>query len=226
MTALNVGKLFTFTKVPYGDDNQLVRGVIARCGAPGCEAAIPLPVNTMQNARGTDDEIEWRFIAHKLQAKGWRIGRNESSHRCPRCFNAAKFSAIRKAEEMKNGNPMTEKLQVVKDNMRVMTREDRRIIFEKLNEVYVNDQVGYGDGWTDEKVAVDLGVPRAWVKLIRDENFGDEVANENIREQIKDAREVLCKIKAIEPSLAEAQRLVAVADKIEKSLAEIAKVLK
>jgi hypothetical protein len=110
--------------------------------------------------------------------------------------------------------------------MRVMTREDRRIIFEKLNEVYVNDKVGYGDGWTDEKVAVDLGVPRAWVKLIRDENFGDEVANENIREQVKQAREVLAQIKAIEPSLAEAQRLIVVGDKIEKSLAEIAKVLK
>jgi hypothetical protein len=73
-------------------------------------------------------------------------------------------------------------------------------------------------------------VPRAWVKVIRNENFGDEVSNENIREQIKEAHQVLAAIKAIEPRLAEAQRLVAVAvavaDKIEKSLAEIAKVLK
>ena len=71
-------------------------------------------------------------------------------------------------------------------------------------------------------------MPRAWVKVIRNENFGDEVSNENIREQIKEAHQVLAAIKAIEPRLAEAQRLVAVAvaDKIEKSLAEIAKVLK
>jgi hypothetical protein len=223
---MNVGKLFTYTKVPYGDDNQMVRGIIARCGAPGCEAAIPLPVNTLQGSRGSSDEIEWQFIARKLEAKGWQIGRIETSHRCPRCSNVIKAKFEANAAEKQTENQMTEKLKVVKDNMRVMTRDDRRIIFEKLNEVYINDKVGYGDGWTDEKVAVDLGVPRAWVKLIRDENFGDEVANENIREQIKNARNVLVQIKAIEPSLAEAQRLIAVADKIEKSLAEIANVLK
>ncbi|WLA75081.1 hypothetical protein QIH77_07740 [Bradyrhizobium diazoefficiens] len=219
-------KAFVHTSVPYGEDGKMVHGIIARCGAPGCEAAIPLPVNTMQNTRGADTEIEWRFIARKLEAKGWYVGRSRNAHRCPRCFNAAKFSAIRKAEAPQNGNAMTEKLQIVKDSMRVMTREDRRIIFEKLNEVYVNDRVGYGDYWTDEKVSVDLGVPRAWVKLIRDENFGDEVGNESIRDQIKEARDVLAQIKAIEPRLAEAQRLIAVAGKIEKSLGEIAKVLK
>jgi hypothetical protein len=234
---MNVGKLFTYTKVPYGDDNQMVRGIIAHCGAPGCEAAIPLPVNTLQGSRGSSDEIEFQFIARKLEAKGWQIGRSETSHRCPRCSSAASksammssasvgASAIRRPEKMHNENPMTEKLKVVKDNMRLMTREDRRIIFEKLNETYVSERVGYGDGWTDEKVAVDLGVPRAWVKLIRDENFGDELSNETIRQQVKEAREVYTKIKAIEPHLAEAQRLIAVADKIEKSLAEIAKVLK
>ncbi|MGX1151403.1 hypothetical protein [Bradyrhizobium ottawaense] len=223
---MSAAKAFVHTTVPYGEDGKLVRGIIAHCGAPGCEAAVPLAVNTLQNSRGDDTEIEWRFIARKLEAKGWHVGRSRAAHRCPRCFAAAKFSAIRKAETMQNGNGMTEKLKVVKDSMRVMTRDDRRIIFEKLNEVYVNDKVGYGDGWTDEKVAVDLGVPRAWVKLIRDENFGDEVGNENIREQIREARDVLSQIEAIEPRISEAQRLIAVADRIEKQLAEIAKVLK
>ncbi|MCD9817619.1 hypothetical protein [Bradyrhizobium japonicum] len=240
---MSAQKAFVHTTVPYGDDGKLVRGVIARCGAPGCEAAIPLAVNTLQNSRGDDSEIEWRFIARKLEAKGWHVGRSRTAHRCPRCHNAAKFSTIKKSRDagedvlspspmvkkgnaMPNGNAMTEKLTVVKDNMRVMTREDRRIVFEKLNEVYVNDKIGYGNGWTDEKVATDLGVPRAWIKLIRDENFGDEVGNENIREQVKEARDVLMQIKAIEPRISEAQRLIAVADKIEKSLAEIAKVLK
>nr|WP_249787275.1 hypothetical protein [Bradyrhizobium sp. BRP23] len=176
--------------------------------------------------RSGDEDLEFQFIARKLEAKGWRVGRSHGAHRCPRCLGAAKFSAIRKAKQMPNENAMGDKLKIVKDNMRVMTREDRRIIFEKLNEVYVNDKVGYGDGWTDEKVANDLGIPRAWVKLIRDENFGDEVGNENIREQIKEARELLAQIKAIEPRISEAQRLIAVADKVEKSLAEIAKVLK
>jgi len=104
-----------------------------------------------------------------------------------------------------------------------MTRDDRRIIFEKLNEVYVNDKVGYDKGWTDEKVATDLGVPRAWVRLIREENFGDEVGNEDIRKQIAEAQTTLAQVRAIEPEM---RRLLGMADKIERQMAEIQKVLK
>ena len=114
-------------------------------------------------------------------------------------------------------------LQVVQENARVMTRDDRRIVFEKLNEVYLNDKVGYAKGWTDEKVAVDLGVPRAWVRLIREENFGDEVGNEDIREQVREAQAMLAQVRAIEPEM---RRLLGMSDKIERSLAEIQKVLK
>ena len=121
-------------------------------------------------------------------------------------------------------------LQVMQENARVMTREDRRIVFEKLNEVYVNDKVGYGAGWTDEKVATDLGVPRAWVRLIREENFGDEVGNEDIRNQIKEAQTILAQVRAIEPEMrrleSENRRLLSIADKIERALADIQKVLK
>jgi hypothetical protein len=104
-----------------------------------------------------------------------------------------------------------------------MTRDDRRIVFEKLNEVYLNDKVGYAKGWTDETVAVDLGVPRAWVRLIREENFGDEVGNEDIREQVREAQAMLAQVRAIEPEM---RRLLGMSDKIERSLAEIQKVLK
>jgi hypothetical protein len=92
-----------------------------------------------------------------------------------------------------------------------------------LNEVYVDNKVGYSKGWTDEKVALDLGVPRVWVKTVREEFFGDEVSNEEIREQIKDAAAMLAQMRAIEPEM---RRLLGIADKIEKSLAELQKVLK
>ncbi len=45
-----------------------------------------------------------------------------------------------------------------------LTRENRRIILAKLEEVYVDEKTGYSPGWTDAKLALDLGVPRAWVK--------------------------------------------------------------
>src|SRR6516164_4274203 len=240
----DIATAFEHTTVPYGDDGRLVRGIIARCGAPNCEAAVPLPVNVMGASRGVDDHIEHQFIARKLEQKGWRIGKSRTSHRCPKCFNAAKMSATNKSEGkiMANKKEMltstsSSALQVVQENSRVMTREDRRIVFEKLNEVYVNDKVGYDKGWTDEKVATDLGVPRAWVRLIREENFGDEVGNEDIRKSFEEGEKLIAEIKKIrqgwladQASIREIdesmRRLVSIGEKVERQLAEIQKVLK
>lgn len=129
--------------------------------------------------------------------------------------------------------PMTKELplQVVANNAkpvdvlppRAMSREERRIIFEKLNEVYVNDKVGYSANWTDVRVAADLGVPLQWFKVIRDENFGDEVGNEDIRKQLAEAKEALALVRELEPSI---KKLLALADRIERSIAECARVLK
>ena len=62
---------------------------------------------------------------------------------------------------------------------REMGRDDRRIIFEKLNDVYVGAPNGYASGWSDHKVSADLGVPRAWVESVRSEFFGDVRASED-----------------------------------------------
>lgn len=206
---------FEHTTIPYGDDGRPVRGIIARCKY--CSAAIPLPVNTIPTRNGADDDIEWQFIARKLEAKGWRIGKTRTSHLCPACFGKVRSAASRKSKE----EPVANNVQVVNENTRVLTRADRRIIIDKLTEVYPNDR--YDNGWTDEKVAVDLGVPRAWVRLIREENFGDEGSNDEIRKLMTDAAAVLVEIKAQQPQLT---RLLAIADKIEKSLVEFQKVLK
>jgi hypothetical protein len=219
---------FDYTNVIYGD--KKVRGIVAVCGHCGLE--IKIPVNTQQY--GNDDEGEWLHVAKKMQRLGWHAGKSKTAHRCARCFSGARFAAIRKSNENREGvamakTPDVPTLQVVSGGAapppasRPMSREDRRVIFEKLNEVYVDDRAGYTKGWTDEKVATDLGVPRAWVKQIRDENFGDEITNEDIREQIAEATAVLKDINLIRPDV---QRLFAVADKIEQRLTEIAKVFK
>ena len=69
-----------------------------------------------------------------------------------------------------------------------MTRDDRRIIFAKLNEVYVDEKVGYSQSWSDQRVANDLSVPRAWVTEIREENFGPDGASEEVRGVVAQAR--------------------------------------
>ena len=215
-----VSTAFEHTRVPYGDDGKLVRGIIARCS---CGAAIPLPVNTMNGFKTSDAEVEFQFIAKILEQKGWRVGRRREAHLCPKCA-AAKIKRVSQEKPMVSVNkPVEPSLQVVQENARVMQREDRRIIFEKLNEVYVSDKVGYGTGWTDEKVATDLGVPRAWVQLIRKENFGDEVGNEEIRKQLEDGKKMLAEIRQAEDWL---RKIMHFGERLEKQLAEIQKVLK
>jgi hypothetical protein len=81
----------------------------------------------------------------------------------------------------------------------------------------------YDKGWTDAKVASDLGVPLQWVRVIRDENFGDEVGNEDIRKQLAEAKEALALVRQLEPDI---KKLLALADRIERSVAECSKVLK
>lgn len=64
---------------------------------------------------------------------------------------------------------------------RVMTREDRRLIFVRLNEVYESEATGYAKGFSDKAVAAELAMPMAWVATVRDENFGPHRENEEIR---------------------------------------------
>jgi hypothetical protein len=71
-----------------------------------------------------------------------------------------------------------------------MGREDRRIIFDKLNGVYLDERRGYDTGWSDHKVSTDLGVPRAWVEQVREEMFGPVNSNPDIEAFVKAVREL------------------------------------
>jgi hypothetical protein len=254
MARSELATCFEHTRLPHGDDGKQVRGVIVRCGA--CSTAGPLPVNTMGSGLTETDEVEWRFIARKMEHKGWKIGRRRQDHRCPRCVSVASLTKTVVTNTPRPGEtpeqiaarsaPRKNNLQLVRDELmstttpppplkapepaRTMTREDRRVIFAKLEEVYVSEKVGYGDGWSDGKVATDLGVPRAWVSAIRDENFGDEITSDLSRKTILEAKELVATIgkyrAVIENSTKALVPLFERTDKIEKHLAEIAKVLK
>ena len=83
-----------------------------------------------------------------------------------------------------------------------MTKEDRRIIFAKIDENYVDEMSGYSGDWNDEKVAKDLNVPRAWVSQIREDNFGPEIGEvvaqdvTLIQNEMEKARKILADIDA------------------------------
>lgn len=223
--------LFEYGKVEYGD--KLVRGVTVRCGYCS-KGAQSIRVNGFAVKSGSD-ELEKAFICRKLEDAGWLVGRNLKQHRCPECYIKIKSSAVRKAREK---NEVTEQksnkvVSIVNASAaeppREMTRDDRRIIFEKLNEVYQNEKTGYEPGWTDHKVAADLGVPRAWVALIRDENFGEELANEEIRKTVNEAKLILQDVRlaaaGVETALEQYRKMSGVVERLSKSIGEIEKSL-
>lgn len=79
--------------------------------------------------------------------------------------------------------------EVVVEPPREATKEDNRLIFAKLNDVYLDEKTGYSAGWSDEKVASDLGVPRAWVSRMREEHFGT-ASNEEVVALLNEGRKL------------------------------------
>lgn len=126
-------------------------------------------------------------IQKKFEQKGWSIGPNPKWDVCPEC------SKKQKAVMLKVVNAVAKE---VESKPREMTRDDRRVIFAKLDEVYLDEQRGYEKGWSDQRVATDLGVPRKWVEIIRAENFGAIGSNEDMTEFLSEAEALVKEAKA------------------------------
>ena len=184
-------KLFDICSVQVAGQSK--RGARTICGH--CKETAVTAVNTLKDgAADDDDERLEKIITGKFEKLGWKIGKQRSKHRCPKCFTAIKISAVRKSNmkhdllsTTKLSLPVTPKGNGTEPLPRTMTRDERRIIFEKINEVYVGEKVGYSDSWDDEKVSKDLGVPRAWVSNIREDMFGPDV-NEATQKQLEELK--------------------------------------
>ncbi|MGV2131799.1 hypothetical protein ACQZ4O_09225 [Agrobacterium vitis] len=113
----------------------------------------------------TSRYVPSRAIQH-FQTKGWVVGSSPKEDFCPKHASPSK---------RKGATIMAKNTAPVADKPRDMSREDRAIIFDKLNEVYGKD--AYKAPWTDSMVAKDLGVPRDWVSVTRDAMFGPAGSN-------------------------------------------------
>lgn len=222
-------QLFVPTTVPIEGGRR--RAYAVTCGH--CGVTKTLPVNSFRTA--TETELENRHIQKKFEQAGWRIARSAKSHRCAGCLAAARNAAMAKKVDREADVDSKPKVETdvtppaAKPTVappREPTRDERRIIFQKLNEVYVDEKSGYSESWTDAVVAKDLGVPRDWVRNLRDEMFGPEGANEEIRASIEEARKLLDEAKAIgvsaqEGIMAQLKALLHKAEKIEKTMVQI-----
>lgn len=90
-----------------------------------------------------------------FKRKGWTVGNGPAADICATCSGRRPKLKVVPMETL--GVP---------EKPREMTRDERLIIMDKIRDVHDGDR--YGSGWSDKKVADDLGVPRAWVEDIRE----------------------------------------------------------
>jgi hypothetical protein len=152
-----------------------------------------------------------------FQNKGWVVGSNPRKDFCPLHGRPNQ----RKAKQVMTTH--VAKPAPVAEPPRECTREDRRIIMEKLDEVYGKDC--YKAPWTDAAVAKDLGVPRDWVTRNREEFFGPAGSNPLFEEYLAARDHVESQIKGLaaryEAALAAVEKYKAEFEQVSNRVAEL-----
>ena len=197
---------FDFVKTTR--DGKALSAFKIMCGDAGCNAH-HLMVQT-GNKRLSPVAAEQYFRNH-----GWLVGKTARNDRCP-SHNRQRQSGTREAA-------MPQPAAAVEP--RTMTREDRRIVMSKLDEVYLSEKDGYVTPWTDAAVARDLGVPRAWVTDMRDEFFGPARSNADFDEFLEKAGPVIDQVRDLlrnaSAQLEQARQLAGKIDELERAAKRI-----
>ncbi|HEV2502358.1 MAG TPA: hypothetical protein VGV39_04750 [Mesorhizobium sp.] len=142
-----------------------------------------------------------------FRRNGWTIGARPNGDRCPVCTLRTP-----KAETMEK--------PAATPAVAEPTREERRIVFLKIDEHYESEKVGYRAPWTDAAIARDLNVPRDWVAKVRDEHFGPGGSNADFDAFLEQVAPILADLKNLARSTAaqleEARKIGERVDDIER----------
>lgn len=186
-----------FIETPVREDGQSVMRYRLVCGSCGCGESL--------GRQNFGPERAATALPKKFEERGWHVGKRHDGRddRCPSCVNREQEVRRRRPTPIPSEEttpvPQTpttvaptssQKLEpTMADKPREASRDERRLILAKLNDVYIDESAGYSAGWTDARVAQDLGVPRAWVSPIREENFGPGTSDE-VEKTLTEARAV------------------------------------
>lgn len=103
-----------------------------------------------------------------------------------------------------------------------MDKVTHRIIFAKLNEVYLDEKTGYAGEWNDAKVATDLGIDVGHVAEVRASFFGPETNASLMRAAIdnvvKSGQAIERRVVLIDKKI---EQMQALDDKLEASRKEV-----
>jgi len=199
---------FEFSNVLYGD--RRVRGVIMKCA--GCGKTSGEPINHFRGM-GDDDNKVAATVERKFTDKGWAIGKRSADDLCPSCVNnrtgiihdsnvkANKRTLQAKANAIFAPKPPEPSPMPIANGhtngtiepLPVMSRDDRRIIFECVNEHW--DGAAYVPVWTDKRVAEHLGCPLPWVVAVRKEFFGEIGSNPDFDAKLAEATKIVAEFR-------------------------------
>lgn len=155
---------------PQGGGPVLAYRITCSCGATGY---YPLK-------RGGQKRPSESIIQH-FRGYGWQVGATARKDRCPECLKrlhqpSQEIDTMTTPAKGAAANHAAPKAEPPRE----MTFVERRMILMQLTEVYGN--AAYLPGWTDKKVAEGLKYPPAWVRQLREENFGPEGSNPTLDE--------------------------------------------
>ncbi len=181
-------RIFPEVPISYGDKSTKAMRITCAC----CGAVAYFPHQTGVNRKPPIAATQ------QFQNKGWVVGSNPRKDFCPVHASPAK---------RKGQKAMADTVATIADKPREMSREDRRIINDKLDEVYAKD--AYKSPWTDAAVAKDLGVPRDWVAQVREQFFGPAGSNPLYDEFLKETAQMEIAFRAYEQATAHAEKAAA-----------------
>jgi hypothetical protein len=189
-------------------DGKYIRAYRVQCSL--CRRTEKVQMNTQQSSgAGHDDEQLARRTQRKFEERGWAIGKRERDDLCCDCrvdklksetpSKLIQFTAAAAAPDRTSDFPPAQSVPIPKANGHAapLTREARRLIYMKLEEVYESESTGYKDGWSDDHVARDLELSLAWVETVRKENFGEWNDNPTLRGLIEETDKAIADSKAI-----------------------------
>ena len=120
-----------------------------------------------------------------FRKSGWWVGKGPRADKCKQCLEK-RVNPKPAPTPSKSASQVVPIKGAAETPPRQMSRDDRRIVFAKIDEVYLGEGNGYSREWTDEAVAKDLSVPRAWVTSVREEMFGPAISAEDPQRLLHD----------------------------------------
>lgn len=200
----------------FQEENQRHGGAFQRVARITCGKC---GVSTAVNIKTPTGFLVPQAIKERFEHLRWEVGKSHNHDLCPACV--LKKRQEKTALKVVSSTPAPEIAPSIQPP-RQMDRDDRRIIFAKLNEVYIDPRRGYDSGWTDHRVATELGVPRKWVETVRVELFGENAGNEDIARFLTEADATVAEGRKILVTMRQfAERI----DKLEKMAADFRKLV-